>query len=78
MPPLLRAWWSKALVVAVLLGVPGAYLLARDPETADAALVATAKRGDFKVVVTTTGELRARKFVQITGRRTRSRPTPTR
>jgi len=33
----------------------------------DAAVVAEVKRGDLAVVVTTTGELRARKFVQVSG-----------
>ena len=34
---------------------------------AEAGLLAPVRQGDFKVVVTTTGELRARKFVQIMG-----------
>ena len=34
---------------------------------AEATLSAPVKQGTFKVVVTTTGELRARKFVQIQG-----------
>ncbi len=54
-----------ALVVTVLL-VPTAWLLARAP-AADTALVARVKRGPFIVTVTTSGELRARQFVQITG-----------
>ncbi len=33
----------------------------------DAAIAAEVKRGDLAVVVTTTGELRARKFVQVSG-----------
>ncbi|MDQ3996026.1 MAG: HlyD family secretion protein [Gemmatimonadota bacterium] len=33
----------------------------------DTAVTATVKRGDLAVVVTTTGELRARKFVQVSG-----------
>jgi len=61
-----RPWWAKALVVLVLLGAPGAWLLARGAAPADAALVAPVKRGEFRVTVTTSGELRARKFVQIT------------
>ena len=63
---LLRSWWSKGLAVLVLLGVPGAWLLARASAPTDTALVAPVKRGEFKVTVTTSGELRARKFVQIT------------
>ena len=54
-----------ALVVTILL-VPTAWLLARAP-AADSALVARVKRGPFTVTVTTSGELRARQFVQITG-----------
>jgi RND family efflux transporter MFP subunit len=54
------------VVVAVLVvGVPGAWLLARGPRTAETAVVARVKRGEFKTVVTTSGELRALKFVQI-------------
>ncbi len=57
------------LIVAVViaLGIPGAWLLARDSATDDPAVVATVKRGAFRVMVTTAGELRARKFVQIQG-----------
>ena len=61
----LRSRWFIAAAVLVLLGVPSAWVFARHGGPADAALVATAKRGDFKVLVTTSGELRARKFVQI-------------
>ena len=57
----------RSLIAAavVVVGVPVAYLLARPPETTDASVVAQAKRGEFKVTVTTSGELRAIKFVQI-------------
>ena len=57
----------RSLIAAgvVVVGIPVAYLLARPPETADASVVAQAKRGEFKVTVTTSGELRAIKFVQI-------------
>ncbi|MEO7966690.1 MAG: RND transporter, partial [Gemmatimonadaceae bacterium] len=51
----------------LLLGIPGAWLLARDTKSADASVVTKVKKGEFKVVVTTSGELRARKFVQIQG-----------
>jgi RND family efflux transporter MFP subunit len=53
-------------IVVVVLGAPSAWLLARDPEVDDASLVARVKRGAFTVTVTTSGELRARQFVQIT------------
>jgi RND family efflux transporter MFP subunit len=53
---------SAALVVAA----PGAWLLAGDPASDDTSVVARVKRGAFTVTVTTSGELRAREFVQIT------------
>src|SRR6266540_3200388 len=55
-----------AALVATVLVVPTAWLLARAP-AADSSLVARVKRGPFTVTVTTSGELRARQFVQITG-----------
>lgn len=58
---------SLILAVVAGLGVPGAWLLSRDTGTDDPSVVATVKRGAFKVMVTTAGELRARKFVQIQG-----------
>ncbi len=52
----------------VFAAVPAAWLLARKaPGAAESSLVAIVKRGDFHVTVTTSGELRAQKFVQITG-----------
>ncbi len=60
-----RARWFPFTVAAVVLGVPGAWLLARSPAKADARVVVHVKRGEFKVIVTTSGELRALKFVQI-------------
>jgi hypothetical protein len=62
---LLRKRWFLIAAAVVVLGVPGAWLLARNPKPA-ATVEGRVKRGDFKVVVTTSGELRARKFVQIT------------
>src|SRR5437667_326254 len=57
----------QRIAAAVLtLGVPGAWLLAGERRAADPSVVATVKRGEFRVVVTTAGELRARQFVQIT------------
>ena len=54
-----------ALVIA-LLAIPGAWLLARDKSGDSSPLVAGVSKGEFKVTVTTSGELRALKFVQIT------------
>ncbi|HEX9755573.1 MAG TPA: efflux RND transporter periplasmic adaptor subunit [Gemmatimonadales bacterium] len=51
--------------LAVVVGVPGALLLARNPAGDGSALSARVTRGEFTVTVTTSGELRARKFVQI-------------
>ncbi|HEX6537141.1 MAG TPA: efflux RND transporter periplasmic adaptor subunit [Gemmatimonadaceae bacterium] len=62
---LLRKHWLIALATLLLLVVPSAWLLAREGGDADAALVARVRRGTFRVVVTTSGELRARKFVKI-------------
>jgi RND family efflux transporter MFP subunit len=64
----LRKRWLPILIVALLIGGPVAWY--KWPSTASAAeanLSAPVKQGVFKVLVTTTGELRANKFVQITG-----------
>lgn len=58
--------WILVSVIAVVLAAPGAWLMARDPADTDTTLEAKVKKGEFKVVVQTAGELRARKFVQIT------------
>jgi len=52
--------------VAVAILVPSAWLLARGPAAPDNSLVVRVKRGPFAVTVSTSGELRAREFVQIT------------
>jgi RND family efflux transporter MFP subunit len=64
----LRKRWLPLLIAVVLVGGPAAWY--KWPSTAAAAettITAPVKQGTFKVVVTTTGELRARKFVQIQG-----------
>ena len=63
---LVRNRWFILGAAALLLVAPGAWLMARDTGAEDDALVARVKRGDFKVTVTTSGELRAMKFVRIT------------
>jgi HlyD family secretion protein len=50
----------------LVVGAPSAWLLAGDPSRDDASVVTRVKRGTFTVTVTTSGELRAREFVQIT------------
>src|SRR5918996_3672802 len=64
---LLRSRRLLIPTVVLALGVPGAWLIGRDPERVDASLVVPVRRGPFTVTVTTSGELRAPKFVQITG-----------
>ncbi|MES2178178.1 MAG: HlyD family efflux transporter periplasmic adaptor subunit [Gemmatimonadota bacterium] len=64
----LRKRWLPIVLALLVIGGPIAWY--KWPATANAAeaiLLAPVKHGDFKVVVTTTGELRARKFVQVTG-----------
>jgi hypothetical protein len=58
--------WFIIGVVSFLLLAPSAWLMARDTVEDDSALIARVKRGEFKVMVTTSGELRATKFVRIT------------
>jgi RND family efflux transporter MFP subunit len=64
----LRKHWRAALAVALI--AIGAIAWFRRPAAAsgaDATLTAAVRQGEFKVAVMSTGELRARKFVQITG-----------
>jgi RND family efflux transporter MFP subunit len=64
----LRQHWLP-IVAGILVLVAGVAWM-KWPTTASAAeasLTAPVKLGDFRVVVTTTGELRARKFVQVSG-----------
>src|SRR5256714_1245262 len=61
-----RNRWLIVAGVLLLLAAPGAWLMARNPGKEDTTLVARVKKGEFKVHVTTSGELRATKFVRIT------------
>lgn len=67
MKRLLRKRWFVAMAIVLVVGTPSAWLLARDTGPTEDSVVARVKRGEFKVIVTTAGELRARKFVQIQG-----------
>ncbi|MBC7895711.1 MAG: efflux RND transporter periplasmic adaptor subunit [Cytophagaceae bacterium] len=62
-----RNRWITIVATVVLLGIPTTWLLAREnkPETSE--VTTAVKKGDFKVVVTNAGELRAVKFVQVQG-----------
>ncbi len=62
---LLRTRGALLAALAAVIVVPGAWLLARDKTSDDSPVIARVKRGDFRVTVTTSGELRALKFVQI-------------
>ncbi len=62
---LLRTRGALLAALAAVIVVPGAWLLARDKTSGDSPVIARVKRGDFRVTVTTSGELRALKFVQI-------------
>jgi RND family efflux transporter MFP subunit len=59
--------WAIIVTVLALLAIPGAWLLARDRGTRDSSIATRVKKGQFRVLVTTAGELRAKKFVQIQG-----------
>ena len=64
----LRKRWLPLLIVALVIGGPIAwYKWPSTASAAEASLMAPVKQGNFKVMVTTTGELRASKFVQVTG-----------
>ena len=64
----LRKRWLPILIGILLVGGGAWYKWSgQSTVSTENTLVARVKRGDFKVTVTTTGELRARKFVQITG-----------
>src|SRR5262245_5434434 len=57
---------AQVVAVVLLLSIPGAWLLARDKSGDSSPLIASVSKGEFRVTVTTSGELRALKFVQIT------------
>ena len=65
---LLRKRWLPILVVALVIGGPVVwYKWPSTAAAAEAGLIAPVKHGTFKITVTTTGELRASKFVEVTG-----------
>lgn len=64
----IRRRWLPILVATLLLGGSLAwYAWPSSAAGAGTMLTAPVKQGDFKVTVMATGELRARKFVQVTG-----------
>ena len=58
-------WFIVGLLV--LVAMPVAWLMARGRKPVDTSLVTRVKRGDFMVTVSSTGELRAPKYVKIKG-----------
>jgi RND family efflux transporter MFP subunit len=64
----LRKRWLPLLIAVLVIGGPVAwYKWPATASAAEASLTVPVKQGNFKVVVTTTGELRARKFVKVQG-----------
>lgn len=63
----IRNRWLVAGIVTLLVAIPSAWLMARSPDAMDGPgnLVASVKQGEFRTVVTTSGELRASNFVQV-------------
>ena len=65
---LLKQHWRPAAAASLLiLATVAWYAWPSSTSATDAQLLAPVKSGEFKVLVTTTGELRARKFVQVSG-----------
>ncbi|MEA3246508.1 MAG: efflux RND transporter periplasmic adaptor subunit [Gemmatimonadota bacterium] len=64
---LVRTRWFLASAFTAIVGIPTYVLLARASSGGSDALTASVKRGDFKIIVTASGELRAPKSVTITG-----------
>lgn len=60
-------WRSTAVAALLMLATVAWYAWPSSTSAAEATLTAPVKSGEFKVLVTTTGELRARKFVQVSG-----------
>ena len=67
MPMLRKRWLSVLFAVAMLGGIALRYLWPATASAAETVLTAPVRSGTFKVLVTTTGELRARKFVEMQG-----------
>ena len=62
-----RNRWVALLVIVLIVGAVTAWYFTPAAAKDDDAVVARVKQGDFKVVVTSAGELRAKKFVQVQG-----------
>ncbi|PYP56628.1 MAG: RND transporter [Gemmatimonadetes bacterium] len=62
----LRSHRFLVVTAVATIGALGVWILARQSSSPNSAVVARVKRGPFVVTVTTAGELRAKKFVQVT------------
>jgi RND family efflux transporter MFP subunit len=62
-----RNRWITLLVIVLAVGAVTAWYFTPAAAKEDDAVIARVKKGDFHVVVTSAGELRAKKFVQIQG-----------
>ena len=67
MQSFLRSRRFLIIAAVLVIGTPAAWLMARTRAPANDAVAARVKRGDFVVTVTSTGELRAPKYVKIKG-----------
>src|SRR4051812_33407140 len=63
----LRRRWLPLLIAILVVGSVAWYKWPASASAAEASVVAPVKQGEFKVTVTSTGELRANKFVTVTG-----------
>jgi RND family efflux transporter MFP subunit len=64
---ILRKRWASALIIVLAVVGISAWYFTPAAAGEDNAVIARVKKGDFKVVVTSAGELRAKKFVQVQG-----------
>ncbi|MBV6521680.1 MAG: hypothetical protein MNPFHGCM_01824 [Gemmatimonadaceae bacterium] len=65
--PLPRSRLAIIVAAGALVVIPASWLLARDRNEKGTSITTRARKGQFRVLVTTAGELRAKKFVQIQG-----------
>ncbi len=62
-----RNRWITIAVIVLAVGAVTAWYFTPAAAGQDDAVIASVKKGDFRVVVTSAGELRAKKFVQVQG-----------
>ena len=62
-----RSRWVTLLAIIVVVAGVSAWFFTPASAKSDDSVIARVKKGDFKVVVTSSGELRAKKFVQVQG-----------